>query len=159
MSTRRLTTLGVDVEVQPDHYRRVTAVGANVEEQTLRTRKLSALALMIETTPLLPPVADFSGTPLVGDEPLTVIFTDLSINTATAWAWDFGDGGVANTRNPNHTYAVDGLYTVSLTVSNYNGSSNETKVDYVRVNIFVPAPVVRIMHFTGIDTPDKPNQS
>lgn len=157
MSTRRVSTLGVQVEVIPDAKRRFTAVGADVETRITKHRRVSAIALMIETVPLLPPVADFSGTPLVGDEPLTVAFTDLSINTPTAWAWEFGDGDTSNSKNPNHTYLADGVYTVTLTASNYNGDDIETKVNYVVVNIFVPAPIVRIMHFTGIDTPDKPN--
>jgi gliding motility-associated-like protein len=35
---------------------------------------------------------------------------------ATAWVWNFGDGSApASTRNPQHTYAAVGTYTVTLT--------------------------------------------
>ena len=36
----------------------------------------------------IPPVAEFSGTPLTGIAPLTVAFTDLSTGVLTSWSWD-----------------------------------------------------------------------
>jgi PKD repeat protein len=44
-----------------------------------------------------------------------VYFRDSSVD-ATGWAWDFGDGSpVDSSRNPQHTYANDGAYFVTLT--------------------------------------------
>lgn len=43
----------------------------------------------------------------------TVQFTDASPN-ATSWSWDFGDGNTSSVQNPLHTYAADGVYTVTL---------------------------------------------
>jgi hypothetical protein len=37
------------------------------------------------------------------------------------YAWDFGDGSTSNLANPSHTYAVDGIYNVCVTISNLNG--------------------------------------
>jgi PKD repeat protein len=37
------------------------------------------------------PVAQFSGTPIIGFAPLSVQFNDASSNTPTGWAWYFGD--------------------------------------------------------------------
>ncbi|MDP3396887.1 MAG: DUF3821 domain-containing protein [Methanoregula sp.] len=37
------------------------------------------------------PVANFTGTPTSGTVPLTVTFTDSSLNLPTGWAWFFGD--------------------------------------------------------------------
>jgi PKD repeat protein len=37
------------------------------------------------------PVADFTAKPVTGLAPLTVSFTDSSLNTPTGWAWYFGD--------------------------------------------------------------------
>jgi len=50
------------------------------------------LDLAIAGTPL--PVAEFSASPLTGDEPLTVVFTDESQNMVNnpSYSWDFGDG-------------------------------------------------------------------
>jgi len=84
------------------------------------------------------PVADFSGTPLSGDAPLNVNFTDLSINNPESWTWDFGDGESSTNQNPNHTYNMPGTYTVSLTVSNSGGSDTETKTDYIIVSAVPP---------------------
>ena len=84
------------------------------------------------------PVADFSGTPLSGDAPLIVNFTDLSANNPDSWSWDFGDGESSSSQNPNHIYDVPGTYSVSLTVSNSGGSDTETKTDYISVSAAPP---------------------
>ncbi len=86
------------------------------------------------------PVADFSGTPVTGTEPLTVNFSDLSTNSPTSWAWDFGDGGTSTAQNPSHTYNVAGTYTVSMTATNAGGSNQMVKTNYITVNTCV-APV------------------
>lgn len=87
---------------------------------------------------LTPPVADFSGTPTSGNNPLAVTFTDLSTNTPTSWSWDFGDGNTSTSQNPTHTYANAGTYTVKLTATNADGSDTKTRSNYITVT----APVV-----------------
>ncbi|MFN7972846.1 MAG: PKD domain-containing protein [Acidobacteriota bacterium] len=87
-----------------------------------------------------PPVADFSGAPTSGNAPLTVAFTDLSVNVPTTWLWDFGDGTTSAAQSPSHVYAVDGDYTVRLTASNAQGSNASTRVRYVHAaSCAVPA--------------------
>jgi PKD repeat protein len=82
----------------------------------------------------VPPVADFVGTPIAGQPPLTVNFTDLSTGSPTTWAWDFGDGvGTSTAQNPSYTYNNVGTYTVSLTVTNAYGSDSEVKTGYISV--------------------------
>ena len=90
----------------------------------------------------VPPVpdAEFVATPLSGDAPLEVAFTDLSTRHHTTWLWTFGDGGTSSETNPVHLYALPGTYTVSLTVEGLGGIDTETKVDYVAANT-PPAPV------------------
>ena len=91
------------------------------------------------------PTADFSGTPLNGECPLNVSFTDLSLagtNGITSWTWDFGDGGTSSDQNPSHVYSAQGTYTVTLTVSDGSLSDTETKVDYIIVS--APAPYMTI---------------
>ena len=80
--------------------------------------------------PPAPPVGAFDAAPASGFAPLTVTFTDRSTNGPTAWAWDFGDpaSGSSNTstlRNPTHTYADPGTYTVTLTPSNAAGPGSQ----------------------------------
>ncbi len=84
--------------------------------------------------PGAPPVADFAGSPTSGTRPLEVTFTDLSTGVIDSWSWDFGDGNTSTAQNPTHTYVAAGTYTVSLTVTNPDGSDTETKVDYITVS-------------------------
>ena len=82
------------------------------------------------------PVAAFSGSPTSGTAPLTVTFTDSSTNTPTSWSWNFGDSSSVNAtvKNPVHTYASAGMYTVALTATNSAGSNTATKTSYITVN-------------------------
>jgi PKD repeat protein len=79
------------------------------------------------------PVADFTGTPTSGTEPLSVAFTDTSTNTPTSWAWTFGDGGTSTSQNPSHTYTTAGTYTVALVATNSAGSNTKTRTGYITV--------------------------
>ncbi len=87
-----------------------------------------------------PPVTDFIGTPTAGATPLNVTFTDLSVGTITAWAWDFGDLGTSSLQNPTNIYIGVGTYTVSLTTTGPGGVGSDTKTDYVVVTPPVPVP-------------------
>jgi PKD repeat protein len=80
-----------------------------------------------------PPVADFVGDPTLGDAPLDVQFTDLSLNGPTSWDWDFGDGGTSTEQHPLYAYQTPGTYTVTLIATNGYGSDTETKSNYITV--------------------------
>jgi PKD repeat protein/endonuclease/exonuclease/phosphatase family metal-dependent hydrolase len=81
-----------------------------------------------------PPVADFTGSPITGTEPLTVTFNDNSTGTISNWFWDFGDSSTTNitTNSVVHTYAA-GIYPVTLIVSGPAGVSTNTKPGYITV--------------------------
>lgn len=81
----------------------------------------------------IPPVAGFTADPTSGSAPLTVQFTETSAGEATWWSWTFGDGGTSTARNPAHTYAAVGNYTVTLTVGNARESDTVTKTGYIIV--------------------------
>lgn len=55
-----------------------------------------------------------------------VVFTDSSIGGATSWEWTFdgGDPATSNEQNPTVVYATEGIYDVSLFVSNDLGEEN-----------------------------------
>lgn len=82
------------------------------------------------------PVADFSGNPLSLYEGETVDFTDLSAGSPGTWLWEF-EGGVPATsdiQNPTDIqYPAQGLYTVTLTVTNLFGSDVIVKEEYIDV--------------------------
>ncbi len=79
----------------------------------------------------VPPIACFSATPVWGDAPLMVNFTDCSVNLPTSWLWDFGDGNTSTEQNPSNVYSLGGVYTVSLTVTNEFGENALVKEDYI----------------------------
>ncbi len=62
-----------------------------------------------------------------------VCFTDQSTNVPTGWLWNFGDGTTSFQNNPCHTYTTDGVYTVSLTVTNSNGGNTDSIVNYITI--------------------------
>lgn len=75
------------------------------------------------TPPLFPPTAGFFYN--VSDD-LTVEFTNTSSN-ADSYTWDFGDGvGTSTEENPIYTYANEGIYPVTLTATNSDGSTQST---------------------------------
>jgi PKD repeat protein len=90
-----------------------------------------------------PPVADFSADITRGTAPLTVRFTDASVNTPAAWLWDFNADGQAESksRNPVYTYSDPGVYSVTLTVSGTSGRDTVTKYQYITVTKEPGAPV------------------
>ncbi len=75
----------------------------------------------------------FTAAPLQGNAPVTVQFLDTSSGGMDSWQWNFGDGGVANGKNPRHTYQNTGEYTVTLTISNRTSSKTIQKEDYISV--------------------------
>ena len=80
----------------------------------------------------------FTGTPVSGTVPLTVSFSDTSGFSPAMWNWSFGDGNWSNTtdaaaKNPSHTYAAAGTYTISLTTSGGYGTDTFSRPGYISV--------------------------
>lgn len=79
--------------------------------------------------------ADFSFAPTSPQAGQVVTFTDLSRGGPTGWSWNFGDGGTSTVKNPDHTYAAAGTYTVALTASTAGSTSSAS-----RTVVVVPRP-------------------
>jgi PKD repeat protein len=77
-----------------------------------------------------PPIADFSATPTSTCTGY-VQFTDQSTNAPDTWSWTFGDGMTSDVASPLHLYAVPGIYSVSLTVTNSNGTDTQSYTDLI----------------------------
>ncbi len=60
-------------------------------------------------------------------------------NTITAWQWNFGDGTLATTQNPDKLYASAGTYTISLYYTTNTGCNSDTLSREVVVH---PFPIV-----------------
>ena len=87
----------------------------------------------VENGPAAAPVANFSSATTAICEGTSVSFTDFSTNLPTSWAWDFGDLGTSTMPSPSHVYSTAGTYTVSLTVTNAEGTDVSTLTDYIVV--------------------------
>ena len=64
-------------------------------------------------------------------------FSDRSQN-ATVWSWNFGDGANSTMQNPMHTYSA-GNYTVTLTISNVNGTDAQSQAMLLFQKVEVPS--------------------
>jgi PKD repeat protein len=63
---------------------------------------------------------------LVGCEPLTVEFDNLTPPTSIACDWIFGDGGTSEECNPTYQYSESGVYNIGLSVTMENGCTYDT---------------------------------
>jgi len=86
------------------------------------------------------PVAGFTATPLAGQAPLTVTFNAASSydsdSSISRYDWDFGDGTTLadGGLTPQHTYPLNGTYSVTLTVTdNLDATGTLTRTDYIFV--------------------------
>jgi gliding motility-associated-like protein len=82
-----------------------------------------------------------------GCYPLTVHFSDASTipptipgDSINSWLWNFGDGSTSTLRNPPHTFANAGVYSVSLTVTTFGGCTNNNSATPLIITVH-PYPI------------------
>ena len=78
--------------------------------------------------PNVEPTASFSYNPIGAEEGEMITFTDDSIDSdgsIVGWNWDFGDGNTSTLQNPTHYYQESGYYTISLTVEDNVGATDD----------------------------------
>jgi PKD repeat protein len=89
--------------------------------------------------PTDPPIADFYAIPRGGPAPCEIEWVDASSGIVESWFWDFGNGITSFFQFPFMEYSENGLYTVSLTVTNAAGQNTCTKINYIAVGIPIAA--------------------
>jgi PKD repeat protein len=94
--------------------------------------------------PCATPLPNFTASGTNVCEGLCIDFTDLTGGSPTAWNWTFpgGSPSTSNAQNPTVCYSVAGLYGVTLSATNANGTADTTFVSYITVGacdtLFVP---------------------
>ena len=93
-------------------------------------------SIFLEQDP--PPTASFDANPTQGNAPLDVNFTNTS-DPAITYDWDFGNGetvSVNNTDSQSTTYTEEGIYTVTLTIT--DGNCSDQASQEIVVNLLLP---------------------
>lgn len=114
---------GIALQGDGDHY---TADGYIELGERLAAAVLAQLSLNV------PPVAAWSSSASGRD----LTFTDASTDddgTVTSWLWSFGDATTSTSQNPTHTYSANGVYSVTLTVTDSSGGTDSLTSSVVAV--------------------------
>ncbi|MBL4735653.1 MAG: T9SS type A sorting domain-containing protein [Flavobacteriales bacterium] len=136
---------GLPVGTNSDTFSSTMLVDADNVSCTVMNNSGCATGLLdssntITVTVIELPVVNFQANPLIiTDSADTVFFTDNSTD-AIDWKWYFGDSlsgsNISNQQNPWHDYINNGLYTVTLVISNTFGCSDSLTIpNYILVDI------------------------
>ena len=92
------------------------------------------MQVVVDPIPNEPPTAVAAANPTTIRQGLPVAFdssgsTDTD-GTIVSTAWDFGDGNTSTAANPSKAYALPGVYTVQLTVTDNAGGTDTDTVEH-----------------------------
>ena len=96
--------------------------------------------------------ADFSATPVAGQAPLLVQFTDETMGFPTTWKWDFDNDGLYDSfiQHPSFNYTQTGTYSVKLFVQNETEVDSTVKVEYITVDLSINCgELITVDHIAG----------
>ncbi|HUM47549.1 MAG TPA: PKD domain-containing protein, partial [Chitinophagales bacterium] len=90
------------------------------------------------------PVANFSVPDTTICQTQCITFNDGSYNYPSAWSWSFPGGFPATStqQNPQVCYNYNGIYDVTLIVTNWTGSDTILLPGYINVSALVANPVI-----------------
>ncbi|MDP9190341.1 MAG: PKD domain-containing protein [Acidobacteriota bacterium] len=98
------------------------------------------------------PIPDFTWTPGTPKPGQTVKFTNLS-SDATSYSWTFGDGSSSNAVDPEHKFATEKTYRVTLTARNSSGQESSITKEITVSTV----PIVPIANFSARPNPASVN--
>ncbi len=99
----------------------------------------------------LPPVAVITAPPTTGIVGVALSFNgsgstdpNIAFGDALTYAWGFGDGGTSTLATPNYTYTAAGTFTVTLTVTDSAGLTNEVTT-IITISVATPGAPVAVI--------------
>ncbi|MFN8255823.1 MAG: PKD domain-containing protein [Bacteroidales bacterium] len=92
------------------------------------TSTSSTTATITTNNPVNNPPVAFSNGPYSGSINNSISFSSAGSTdndgTIVNYLWNFGDGSTSSSANPSHTFATEGTYSVSLTVTDDDGATD-----------------------------------
>jgi PKD repeat protein len=136
----------------------LTATNDAGSNKTTKSNYIIVAASNLPVAP--PPIARFTASPISGNAPLTVKFTDTSTWSPTSWSWNFGDSKVSTDQDPTHIFAKAGNFTILLTARKGNISSTTSAQIVVSPTVVTaPAAALTASAPTGTKSKIKKNDS
>ena len=89
-------------------------------------------------------IANFMASPLVGQMPLTVTYTNTSVGlpgSTLTYSWNFGDGNSSLSTNPTNIFTNAATYQTTLTATD-NSGCRDTATIYIVVNVIPPVIII-----------------
>lgn len=110
-------------------------VRLNVTDDIGGQGTVSKIPGVIVDEPVSPEI-NFTGSPISGDRPLNVSFSDFStgLNASPVYQWWFGDNNLTNERLPTHLYNSTGIFDVCLTVISDGVSYSNVRPGFIQVS-------------------------
>lgn len=115
----------------------VKLTGSNLASTDVETK---TNYITVSTNSVGAPIADFTANDLIPIVNQTVTLIDLSSNNPSSYKWTISpssytlaNGSTLNDRNPQIKFTAVGSYTISLEVTNNNGSNKKDKNSFIQV--------------------------
>jgi PKD repeat protein len=101
--------------------------GAGESKRTLHSGDRDGIRYIYPGVSPTPPTPAFTAVPTIGTAPLTVQFTDQSLNNPTSWRWEYSTGATwtqfSTSKNPSYQFTSARIYSHRHTATNA-GDSN-----------------------------------
>ncbi len=88
--------------------------------------------IIIKEVPNVAPTASITADKITGTFPLEVSFTGTGTDTdgtIASYAWDFGDTGTSDLKDPKHTFTTAATFSVELVVTDNDGATGKATID------------------------------
>ncbi|MEA3461914.1 MAG: PKD domain-containing protein, partial [Bacteroidota bacterium] len=117
----------IDSGTESDHQISEAGPDENVDSSRKSLDEMLRLSPEIDNQQAPAPIAYFTSSIQSGCAPLTVQFTDQSLN-ATSYLWDFGTGDISREQHPVYEFKEAGRYMVTLTTENHGSQPTASRM-------------------------------